>query len=170
MSLPIPEEAVPGVMKYFVIFNNCEQEAKRMSFQYKKSDQKEWLEFAAALLKRDASEFVFYILTMYESIYSFDTTSKAELLHKMEVENKNAFLLELSPEERAIKDRLTIVTRMCKKTYYGDDYDNLWFKRPFFFEKKEVTGLKITKRILKYLYEDVWDDSKKRSKNGKSFE
>ena len=56
-----------------------------MSFQYKKSDQKEWLESAAALLKRDPSDFVFYILTMYEAIYPFEGTSKAEIIHKMEV-------------------------------------------------------------------------------------
>ena len=141
-----------------------------MSFQYKKSDQKEWLESAAALLKRDSADFVFYILTMYEAIYPFEGTSKAEIIHKMDVENKNAFLLELSPEEKAIKNRVTFVVRMCKKTYYGDDYDNLWFKRPFFFEKNGLTGLKITKRILEYLYYDVWDESKKRCKSGKSFE
>ena len=62
------------------------------------------------------------------------------------------------------------MTKLCKKTYYGEDYDNLWFKRPFFFEKSGVTGLKITKRILEYLYYDVWDYSQKRSKNGKSYE
>lgn len=77
VSLPIPEETVPGVMKYFVIFNNCEQEAKKMSFQYKKSDQKEWLDTAAGLLKREPTDFVFYILTMYEAIYAFEGTSKA---------------------------------------------------------------------------------------------
>ena len=93
VSLPIPEEAVPGIMKYFVIFNNCEEEAKRMSFQYKKSDQQEWLESAASLLKRNPDEFVFYVLTMYEAIYPFDSTSKSEILHKVEVENKNVFLL-----------------------------------------------------------------------------
>jgi hypothetical protein len=74
---------VPGVMKYFVIFNNCEQEAVRMSFQYKKADQKEWLEAATNLLGRKPDEFVFYVLTMYEAIYPFDGTNKAEILHKI---------------------------------------------------------------------------------------
>ena len=85
VSLPIPEEAVPGTLKYYVIFSNCGQEAKRMSFQYKKSDPKEWLETACGLLKRNPDEFAFYVLTMYEAIYPFETTSKSEILHKIEV-------------------------------------------------------------------------------------
>ena len=69
-----------------------------------------------------------------------------------------------------MKDRIPLVTRLCKKTYYDNDYDNLWFKRPFFFQKEGLTGIKIFGRIIEYLYADIWDQSKKRSKNGKSYE
>lgn len=67
---------------------------------------------------------------------------------------------------------MDFVVRMCKKTYYGDDYDPLWFKRPFFFEKKNLKGGDIYRRILKYLYHDTYDNSKKRARmmSGKSLE
>lgn len=80
--------------------------------------------------------------------------------------------MELSPEERKIKDRVSLVTRFCKKTYYGDDYDNLWFKRPFFFEKSEVTGIKLFIRFLQYLYPDIYDGSVNRPvlKKSQSYE
>lgn len=32
------------------------------------------------------------------------------------------------------------------------EYDNLWFKFPLFFEKKETNGLDIYKKILKFLF------------------
>ena len=61
---------------------------------------------------------------------------------------------------------------MCKKLYYGDEYDPLWFKRPFFFNKNNLKGLHLYKRILKYLYHDTYDSSQKRSKysSGKTLE
>lgn len=64
------------------------------------------------------------------------------------------------------------MTKFSKKTYYGDEFDALWFKRPFFFEKKNLKGIDIYKRILKYLYHDTYDSSKKRSRlmSGKSYE
>jgi len=37
-------------------------------------------------------------LTVSENIYSFENTSKDEILKKIEVENKKLFLLELSEE------------------------------------------------------------------------
>lgn len=48
------------------------------------------------MLKRQPNDFVFYILTVFENVYGFDKTSKDEIIHKIETENKNVFLLELS--------------------------------------------------------------------------
>ena len=93
-------------------------------------------------------------------------------MNKIEVENKYVFLIQLSPEERAAENRIQLTVRMCKKTYYGDDYDTIWFKRPFFFSGKNLKGIDIYKRILKYLYNDTYDNSKKRSRimGGKTLE
>lgn len=64
-----------------------------MSFQYTKVNPKEWLEHATKLLNRPAHDFVFYVLTVFENVYSFETTSKTEILHKIEAESKHVFLL-----------------------------------------------------------------------------
>lgn len=64
-----------------------------MSFTYTKADTKQWLQSATALLKKEPEDFVFYVLTVFENIYGFKYTSKAEILHKVENESKNIFLL-----------------------------------------------------------------------------
>lgn len=55
-----------------------------------------------------------------------------------------------------MKERVELTTRFCKKSYYGD-YDNLWFKRPFFFEKSTTKAMKIYCRVLKYLFQAAED-------------
>lgn len=40
--------------------------------------------------------------------------------------------------------------RFAKKSSY--DFDNLWFKFPFLFEKKSIKGIDIYVRMLKFLY------------------
>ena len=143
-----------------------------MSFQYKKADPKQWTEKAAKILDLPPEEFKMFILTMYDDVYDFAECPKSEIMNKIEVENKYVFLIQLSPEERAAENRIQLTIRMCKKTYYGDDYDTIWFKRPFFFSGKDLKGIDIYKRILKYLYNDTYDNSKKRSRimSGKSLE
>ena len=89
-------------------------------------------------------------------------------MSKVEVESKYVFLIQLSKEEMEIKDRLALPVRMSKKGYYADDYETIWFKRPYFFSKKKLRGIDIVHRILKYLYNDTCDDSEKRSKIFKS--
>jgi hypothetical protein len=64
-----------------------------MSIQYIKPDLKEWHNTAASLVKRNPKDFVFYVLTIFENIYSFETTSKAEIINKIENEGKNCFFL-----------------------------------------------------------------------------
>lgn len=80
------------------------------------------------------------------------------------MENKSVFLLQLTKDEMQLEDPVELIIRMCKKLYYGDEYDPLWFKRPFFFNQKNLKGLHLYKRILKYLYHDTYDSSQKRSK------
>lgn len=84
VSLPIPEEPTVSDMKFYVIFNDNEKEALRMSFQYTKANTKEWLETATSMLKRNPEDFVFYVLTVMENIYGFESSSKAEIIHKIE--------------------------------------------------------------------------------------
>ena len=69
----------------------------------------------------------------------------------------------------AMKNRIEIPGRFSKKSYYND-YDNLWFKYPFYFTK-ESTGLDIYKRMLKFLYGEAYNDNKsKKMFGGKSYE
>lgn len=117
VSLPIPDYATPGTLSYFVIFHNNRRQAVKMSFQYTKSDTKLWLETATKLLKAQPGDYKFYVLTMYENIYNFETTSKTEILHKTEAENKNIFLIELSQEEKNYKERVEIVMKFARPTY-----------------------------------------------------
>lgn len=42
VTLPIPEETAPGILKYYVLFAHNEEPTKKMSFQYKKADPKNW--------------------------------------------------------------------------------------------------------------------------------
>ena len=69
----------------------------------------------------------------------------------------------------AMKDRVEITGRFSKKSYYND-YDNLWFKFPFYFDKN-ASGLDIYKRMLKFLYSEAFSDNKsKKMFGGKSYE
>lgn len=66
-------------------------------------------------------------------------------------------MFELNDEDLNMKDRVELTTRLCNKSSYSRihssvEYDNLWFKFPLFFEKKETTGLDIYKKILKFLF------------------
>lgn len=68
-----------------------------------------------------------------------------------------------------MKDRVEIPTRFSKKSYYSD-YDNLWFKFPFFFERT-TTGLGIYKRMLRFLYNEAYNDNKsKKMFGGKTYD
>ena len=67
---------------------------------------------------------------------------------------KTVFLIQLSEEEVMMKERIEIVVKFCLNTQVGDFYSSLWIKRPFYFSRSNLTGLKIYRRILKYLYHD----------------
>ena len=68
-----------------------------------------------------------------------------------------------------MKNRVELTSRFSKKSYYND-YDNLWFKFPFFFER-DATGLTIYKRLLKFLFNEAYNDNKnKKYFGGKSYE
>lgn len=54
-----------------------------MSFQYTKADTKQWLNQAVTNIDRLPEDFMFYVLTVFENIYNFETTSKAQILHKV---------------------------------------------------------------------------------------
>ena len=71
-----------------------------------------------------------------------------------------------------MKDRVELTGRFSKKGYYSSEYDNMWFKFPFFFERNEASGLSIYIRMLKFLYNQAYNDSKARAKlfGGKSYE
>lgn len=75
----------------------------------------------------------------------------------------------MTEEEMNYKNRVEIPGRFSKKSYYSD-YDNLWFKFPFYFERN-ATGLTIYKRMLKFLFNEAYNDNKsKKMFGGKSYE
>ncbi len=58
-------------------------------------------------------------------------------------------------------ERIELATRFCKKAYYSsNEYDNIWFKFPLFYEKKVTNGLAIYKRVLKFLYPTAYANRK----------
>lgn len=59
------------------MFSDNEEPTKKMSFQYKKADPKNWAEKAAGMIDKNKEEFKFYALTMYEDIYSFEDCPKS---------------------------------------------------------------------------------------------
>ena len=81
-------------------------------------------------------------------------------------------MIQLTKEELEIKDRIALTVRMSKKGFYADEHETIWFKRPYFFSKSTLKGIDIIRKILKYLYNDTYDYSEKRSKmfSGKSEE
>ena len=62
--------------------------------------------------------------------------------------------------------------RCSKKSSYYNTFENVWFKFPIILEKSKVNGLAIYKRILRFLYNEAYDNSSKRTTffGGKSFE
>ena len=78
-------------------------------------------------------------------------------MNKIQVQNKQVFLLQLTEEEMEIKDPVELVVRMCKKSDYEEEYDPLWLKRPFAFSRKNLKGEEIYRRVLKYLYNHAYD-------------
>ena len=52
---------------------------------------------------------------------------------------------------------------MCQKSSQNDGHDPLWFKRPFFFSNKNLKGLDIYKKILKFLYYSLFNGSQSMS-------
>lgn len=93
----------------------------------------------------------------------------AEIVYKVENESKNIFVVQMTEEEMRMKNRVEIPGRFSKKSYYSD-YDNLWFKFPFYFER-DATGLTIYKRMLRFLFNEAYNDNKnKKMFGGKSYE
>ena len=80
--------------------------------------------------------------------------------------------MQLTEDEMGMTERVELTGRFSKKGYYSSEYDNMWFKFPFFFEKEQANGLTIYIRVLKLLYNQAYNDSKPRAKlfGGKSYE
>lgn len=75
----------------------------------------------------------------------------------------------MTEEEMALKNRIEIPGRFSKKSFYSE-YDNMWFKFPFYFTK-ETTGLDIYKKMLRFLFNEAYNDNKhKKMFGGKSYE
>lgn len=71
------------------------------------------------------------------------------------------FLVEYSDEDLQISNPIEIPVRFVKKSSY--DFDNLWFKFPFIFDKDSIKGIDIYLKILKFLYGKAYifnEDSK----------
>lgn len=167
VTLPIPQKIV-NVFDGFFIHKNFEQKTKRISFTYSKPNAEEWVKSVANLVSADPNSIVIYLVSMNEGIYRAGRESMAEIVYKVENESKNIFAIQLTEEEVNMKDRVEITGRFSKKSYYND-YDNLWFKFPFFFEKK-TTGLDIYKRMLRFLFNEAYNDNKaKKMFGGKNY-
>lgn len=66
-----------------------------------------------------------------------------------------------------------MVIRFSKNSgyYQTSNYENMWFKFPLFFDKENTNGKTIYKRILKFLFQECFKDSRHKSYfGGKSYE
>ena len=168
VTLPIPQKVV-NVFEGFFVHRNFEQKTKKISFTYSKPNAEEWIKTVSNIVSVDPSSIFIYLVSMNEGVYKVGRESMSEIVYKVENESKNIFAIQLTEEELNMKDRVEIPGRFSKKSYYSD-YDNLWFKFPFFFER-DATGLAIYKRILRFLFNEAYNENKaKKMFGGKSFE
>lgn len=73
-----------------------EQETKKIALTYKKANAEEWQVKGAELIKCDPKLVRFYVLTMHEGIYGVGNVPMSDIVNKIENENKNVFLWQLS--------------------------------------------------------------------------
>lgn len=63
------------------------------------------------------------MVTIYEGIFLAGRDSLNDIVYKMENENKNVFVFELTEEEQRMVERVDLTVRLAKKSYYhSDDY------------------------------------------------
>lgn len=111
----------------------------------------------ADTIGRSPADFLLYVLSFEENIYPFHTTPKTELFSKIDSLSSSVFVIELTEADKAIQNRIELPCRFSKKEYTR--YESFWFKRPFYFDYENATGLDVFKRIIKYLYNDIYDFS-----------
>lgn len=168
VTLPIPQKVV-NVFDGFFIARNFEQKTKRISFTYSKPSVDDWIKSVSDIVSVPPETINIYLVSMNEGIYKAGRESMAEIVYKVENESKNIFVVQMTEEEMKMKNRVQIPGRFSKKSYYSD-YDNLWFKFPFYFQR-EATGLTIYKRMLKFLFNEAYNENKnKKMFGGKSYE
>lgn len=56
---------------------------KKYTLNYQNADPQEWFYSAIKMLKKEASNFVFYVLTIYENTYDFLASPKTEIINKI---------------------------------------------------------------------------------------
>ena len=76
--------------------------------------------------------------------------------------------MEFSEEELSIpkEHAIEFTIRYSKAGYHRSE--ELFFKIPMIFDKRNLTGLQVYKRLIKFLYSEAYDYSKNRV-GGKSF-
>lgn len=69
-------------------------------------------------------------------------------------------MFEYSKEELQIpiEYRVEFVARYSKKHY---QYENAWFKLPFVFDSRNIKGLDVYKKMIRFLYGAAYLKSKK---------
>jgi ubiquitin carboxyl-terminal hydrolase 4/11 len=152
VTLPISER-ITNNFECFVFKRNFEERTRKINFAYGKPSLPDWRKSIskATGIKEEALEI--YLVTIYEGIYQAGRDSLADIVYKMENENKNVFVFELTEEERRIVDRVELPSRLAKKAYYhSSEFENIWFKFPLFFERNSTTGRDIYRRVLAFLF------------------
>ena len=82
-----------------------------------------------------------------------------EIASKIENDNKNLFLIEKTDEEMMIpKSQLLELT--ISMTQQGTERKQIYFKFPMFLNKKTASQYEISKRILKYIFNQAYNDRK----------
>jgi hypothetical protein len=97
-----------------------------------------------------------WLVSIFEGIYLAGRDSLSDIIFKMENENKNIFVFEMSEEEQRMVDPIYLTVRLGKKAHFHtSEYENAWFKFPLMAERT-ATGLSLTQRILQLLYRTAY--------------
>jgi len=102
----------------------------------------------------------FYILSTHGTIDKLTNSNVAHLLGTIQKNTRELFCLEVTPEELAASSFEVVLTFQQQNLKTGT-YENVSFKRPLFFYKfkRPDRGKQVYQKILRYLYNRVYQNS-----------
>lgn len=95
VTLPISERP-NNHFECFVFSHNFQERTRKISFSYGKPNLAEWKQNIAKITGMQANALQVWLITIFEGIYLAGRDSLSDIIFKMENENKNIFVFEMS--------------------------------------------------------------------------